>query len=110
MKSLRIQKSFALLVFAAAAAFAQSDRSQLASASVEQLKTAYLDCDKRSSRVVLDPAGARTCSLIAEELLQRAFAGNFDELLAWWRRAAQSGERVVIEPPAPPRAASLPAV
>ena len=93
MKILRIQQSFALLAFAAAAAFAQADRSQLANASVEQLKAAYLDCDRRSARAVLDPGRAKACSLVAEELLQRAFAGNLDELLAWWRVAAKGVEQ-----------------
>jgi hypothetical protein len=94
MNALHIQKSFALLAFAAAAAFAQADRGQLASTSVEQLKAAYLDCDRRSTRAVLDSGSVRACSLIAEELLQRAFAGNFEELLAWWRVAAKGAERV----------------
>lgn len=103
-------KSFSLLTFAAAAAFAQSDRSSLASVSVEQLKSTYLECDRRSTRTVLDPATAKTCSLTAEELLQRGFAGNFEQLLAWWRGEVQRSERVVTDPPAQPRAASLPAV
>ncbi len=109
MQSLHLQKSFAVLVFAAAAAYAQSDRSQLADVSVEQLKTAYLDCAKRSSRAVLDPASAKACSLAAEELLQRGFAGNFDALLAWWRKASRSTEQVVTDPPAPRQGPSLPA-
>jgi hypothetical protein len=109
--TLRI-KTFSTLVFAAAAAaaWAQSDRSQLANVPVEQLKIAYLDCDRKASRAVLDFGSARACSLTAEELLQRGFAGNFDRLLAWWRSEVQRAEQAVTDPPEPPRATSRPAV
>ncbi len=110
MQSLRLQKSFAVLVFAGAAAFAQTDRSPLAEVPVEQLKVTYLDCDKRASRAVLDPASAKACSLMAEELLQRGFAGNFDALLVWWRHASRNTEQAVTEPPARRQTAALPAV
>jgi hypothetical protein len=106
--NLRIH-TFLVLVFASAAACAQADRSQLAHVSVDKLKTAYLECASRSEREVLDPGTARICSLVSEELLQRGFAGNFDQLLAWWRSASQR-ERAVTDPPAQPRAAALPAV
>jgi hypothetical protein len=101
---------FFVLIFASAAVCAQEDRSQLANVPVERLKTAYLDCASKSSREVLDPGTARTCSLAAEELLQRGFAGNFEQLIAWWRSASQRHERVVTDPPAQPREAALPAV
>ena len=74
----------------------------------EQLKSAYLECDRRSSQAVLDIGSARSCSLAAEELLQRGFGGDFDKLLAWWR--SQRSERLVTDPPAPRREASRPAV
>jgi hypothetical protein len=102
--------TFLVLVFASAAACAQADRLQLGTVSVDKLKTAYLNCASRSEREVLDPGTARTCSLAAEELLQRGFAGNFEQLLAWWRSARERSERAVTEPPAPPREAALPAV
>ena len=99
-----------VLAAAAAAASAHSDRSQLANVPVEQLKVAYLDCDRKASRAVLDLGSAKACSLTAEELLQRGFAGNFDRLLAWWRSEVQRAEQAVTDPPAPPRATSRPAV
>lgn len=101
---------FFMLIFVSAAACAQADRSQFANVPVERLKTAYLDCASRSEREVLDPGTARTCSLAAEELLQRGFAGNFDQLIAWWRSASRRSERVVTDPPVQPREAALPAV
>ncbi|VTU26810.1 hypothetical protein H4CHR_01869 [Variovorax sp. PBS-H4] len=61
------------------------DRRHLASASVETLQRAYLDCDYIATRTLLDLASAAHCSLVGEELKQRAFGGDFDQLVAWWR-------------------------
>jgi hypothetical protein len=102
--------TFLVLALAAAAVFGQADRSHLANVSIEQLKQAYLECDRRSSRAVLDASTAKSCSLTAEELLQRGFAGSFEQLLAWWRSEARREERVVTDPPAPRREVARPAV
>lgn len=58
--------------------------------TLDQLQAAYLECDRRSARDVLDFASAVQCSIVSEQLLQRGFGGDLDRLLAWWRRERTS--------------------
>ncbi len=44
-----------------------------------------------ASQSVLDIGTAGSCSIVSEELLLRGFAGNFYELLQWWR-VARAGD------------------
>jgi hypothetical protein len=55
------------------------------SATPEQLKSDFLQCDRLSQETVLDSGTAAQCSVVYEELKQRVFAGDFERLLAWWR-------------------------
>ena len=72
----------------AAAAQAQTvGAERVAALDVAQLKTAYLACDEEATRNVLDAGSAAICSQIAEALKARAFGGDFERLLAWWREA-----------------------
>ncbi len=73
------------LVLGASMAFAQAGTNNLDSAPVEELKQVYLACDRMASRQVMDLASAAHCSSVGEALQTRAFEGNFDQLLAWWR-------------------------
>jgi hypothetical protein len=66
-------------------ASAEPSRSTVAALSLEHLKTSYLACDKTASETVLDLSAYQRCALIADELLQRGFDGDFDRMLAWWR-------------------------
>ena len=50
-----------------------------------ELKRVYLDCDRASSTARLGMHQATQCSVVHEELKQRVFGGNFDQMLAWWR-------------------------
>lgn len=50
-----------------------------------ELKRVYLACDLASSRTRLAMHEAMQCSIIHEELKQRVFGGDFDQMLAWWR-------------------------
>jgi hypothetical protein len=50
-----------------------------------ELKRIYLACDLASSRARLGMHEAMQCSMVHEELKQRVFGGNFDQMLAWWR-------------------------
>jgi len=63
---------------------AEPDRAHLADISVEQLKGAYLECERRASRMLLDVDDSTACSMLHEELRQRGFGGNFRRMLAWW--------------------------
>ncbi|WP_235504931.1 hypothetical protein [Variovorax sp. Root318D1] len=66
-------------------AFAQAANDRLASVSVDELKRVYLACDRVASQQLLDSSTAAHCSFAGEALQKRAFAGSFDQLLAWWR-------------------------
>jgi hypothetical protein len=49
------------------------------------LKRVFLACDKASSTARLALHDAVQCSMVYEELKARAFDGDYDKLLAWWR-------------------------
>ena len=66
-------------------ALAHCERHAFSSASVTQLKTIYLRCAEVSSRIVLDSATMGRCSAAADELRDRGFNGNFEQLIAWWQ-------------------------
>lgn len=61
------------------------NRQHLASASVEALQHAYLECDHIATHTLLDLASAAHCSMVGEELKHRVFGGDFDRLVDWWR-------------------------
>ncbi|MDR6536868.1 hypothetical protein [Variovorax soli] len=87
-----------VLMAAASPAPAQApapDRPHLASASIEALQRTYLECDHIATRTLLDLASAAHCSMVAEELKQRVFGGDFEQLLAWWRANRWRGEEAV---------------
>lgn len=50
------------------------------------LKSLYLRCADESSRRVLSLHEAIECSIAADVLKERGFGGDFDAMLAWWRR------------------------
>lgn len=79
------------LVFAAAAAFAQAPP---AGDEIPRLKAQYLACDEEATHSVLDAGSAMRCSQIAEALKQRAFDGDFERLLQWWRSAKLDRARI----------------
>ena len=54
---------------------------------VETLKAAYLACDRQTSSYRMDPTTAGRCMDVSSELMQLAFDGDFDRLIAWWRAA-----------------------
>lgn len=86
MAYLPLKASVMCLALSALVSNAQPpDRSHLRALSVAQLKTAYLECDQLASTTLLDSGTAASCSMVAEELLERGFGGNFKHLLKWWR-------------------------
>ena len=76
--------TFALAVVSTAST-AQPDRSHLAALTVDELKPMYLDCNRRAGQTLLGAGEAADCSMVAEELKQRGFGGDFGRLLAWWQ-------------------------
>lgn len=61
-------------------------REQMERLGEPALKTLYLACSDESARRPLAFDEAARCSIAAEVLKVRVFAGDFDALLAWWRR------------------------
>jgi len=82
---MRILPALPLALAMVTAVAAPPDRSHLAAVTVDELKVAYLECDRRASHALLDVADAAHCSMVFEELKQRAFGGDWNRLLAWWR-------------------------
>lgn len=54
-------------------------------AGVERLKQDYLACAQSAQTRRLTHPEAAACSQVAEQLLRRAFDGDLDRLLDWWR-------------------------
>ena len=50
------------------------------------LKTMYLGCARVSSKRLLSLDEAVQCSAAADVLKDRSFGGDFNAMLAWWRR------------------------
>jgi hypothetical protein len=73
------------LAVVSTASTAQPDRSHLAALTVDELKVLYLECDHRAGQTLLGAAEGAHCSMVAEELKQRGFGGDFGRLFAWWR-------------------------
>ena len=72
-----------LAALAAPAAYGQSTQEALKGMSVDELKQVYLLCDSATNNGRLDTAGIMQCSIVYEELKQRAFGGDFEALFAW---------------------------
>lgn len=83
---------FSAGVVLAAAASAASPITP--SVTIEDLQTAWLRCDREASSGLVDPGTAAQCSVVHEQLLRRAFDGDFAKLLNWWKaqRVAQIPE------------------
>lgn len=84
----RIAAVFGCTIVAALAlppAHSSALSDQLKSASIEDLKHLYLECDRASTAGALTRADVMMCSTVYEVLKRRAFDGDFDKLLAWSR-------------------------
>lgn len=80
---------------AAALAFCCAAFAQVpADADIDHLKAAYLACDEQATHTVLDIGTAARCSQIADALKQRAFDGDFERLIQWWRAAKAERQRL----------------
>ncbi len=85
-----------LVALAIPLAHGQSPNDALKAVPVDELKGAFLACDRAANGARLDTATIMHCSVVYEELKHRAFGGDFERLLAWARSEAsvrKSGER-----------------
>ena len=64
-------------------AIAQPRTPAHAERTLDTLKTAYLQCERGAVSGKLATADIMLCSVIYEELKQRAFNGDFKRLKAW---------------------------
>ncbi|MDM0117747.1 hypothetical protein QTI66_37240 [Variovorax sp. J22R133] len=98
-----------MLALSTLAGRAQSGPQQQAAIPIEDLKGAYLACDRAATRTVPDGAAVSLCSRNAEELLRRGFGGDVDTLLGWWRKAKEAPEaKYGAEPASGPSESELP--
>jgi hypothetical protein len=58
---------------------------ELRQASVEELKLAYLNCNREALAGRLDRGAIMSCSMVYEALKEKAFGGDFARLLTWSR-------------------------
>jgi hypothetical protein len=77
--------SLAFAVGVPGIAMAEPDRSHLKDLTVDSLKSIYLACNDGVLDGRLSTGAVAQCSVVYEELKQRAFDGDFDRLLAWSR-------------------------
>jgi hypothetical protein len=75
----------AAALLASAPARAQVELEGSGAASIEWLKATYLACDRAMSSGRVEAAFAQRCSAVADVLKDRAFDGDFDRMLQWWR-------------------------
>lgn len=101
----RRSAAIALILFALAAPAAQGQSTgRERETSIDDLKRAYLLCDREALGGRLTNGAIMQCSIVYEELMRRAFGGHFDKLLAWSRAQMPhegAGQRVHRESEAP---------
>jgi hypothetical protein len=74
---------------------ARLTHSRLEASSVEQLKRAYLECDRHATSRLLAMGDAAQCSTIHELLKARVFGGDFERMLAWWKAERVAAARLL---------------
>jgi hypothetical protein len=68
----------------------QAIRMRFQSAPARDIKQFYLQCVRESTEVRLTAGEATICSIGYDVLLRHHFAGDFEALLAWSKRAEHS--------------------
>lgn len=74
----------AAIALPALPALGQSARDAGAAMSIGELKRAYLDCERRALVERLDTGTIMYCSVLYEDLKERAFGGSFRALRSWF--------------------------
>jgi hypothetical protein len=75
----------------------RAEPARLTTLAVDELKRAYLWCDRAAANGRLRAAEIAQCSVFYEDLKRRAFDGDFERLLAWSR--TRQGDKVHDVPP-----------
>lgn len=86
----------ALVALSGTLAFGQAPTSaafpgELSAASSEQLRAAYLECDRVTSTRSVGPDYMNACAEIGSALLHRDFGGDFQRQIDWWRSVRGTG-------------------
>ncbi len=97
MKTLTTLACAAALALPLSFAAAQTEDVPLPDLTNEQLEAEYLDCEREAGDGMLGIDLATHCSIVYEAFKARAFDGDFERLLAWWRQR----QVVAAEPDAP---------
>jgi hypothetical protein len=63
----------------------------LSQVALEDLRVAYLVCDRIASQLELDADTGTRCALVSRALVQRGFGGSVEDLLTWRNAARTSG-------------------
>ena len=66
-------------------AHGESAERELKQAPIDKLKNLYVECNRTAMLGRLGTGGIMHCSVVYEELMQRAFGGDFAKLIAWSR-------------------------
>jgi hypothetical protein len=74
---------------AAVAAPEATELEAVQSLSSAQLRSAYLECDRITSRTAVDPGLMNLCSTVSHTLMERDFGGKLERQLHWWRGARE---------------------
>ncbi len=79
------QRTFSLAVLASLACGAPADAETMP--SIDELKRAYLDCERRALVQRIPADEIMQCSVVYEDLKRRAFDDNWIKLWQWSRQA-----------------------
>lgn len=63
-----------------------NEPSRISSMSIEGLKGIYLECEKAAAASKLNNGDVMYCSLVYEELKEKAFEGDFGRIRSWLDR------------------------
>ena len=74
---------------AAVAAPEATELEAVQALSSAQLRSAYLACDRVTSREPVDPGFMNLCSTVSNTLMARDFGGQLELQLQWWRSARE---------------------
>jgi hypothetical protein len=87
-KFLVLTASAAMMTFAAPPALpAAAGADPTNQASIEELKTTYLRCERAAMTGGLNDGRVVECSIVYEELKRRAFGNDFRRLRTWYDAA-----------------------
>jgi hypothetical protein len=83
--AIKLLHGSALVASALACSFMAAEPITSATEELDRLKSDYLACERTASLRRMSGHEMERCSVTAEALLQRGFAGDLSRLLVWWR-------------------------